>query len=449
MWSVRALTLEIAARLEQLGRVAVEGEVSQVKQAASGHIYFSLKELDVVLSCVVWRTRAQAAVRGGLREGDRVVCHGKLDVYPPRGSYSLVVDRVEPRGLGALLIELERLKSELREKGWFDRQRPLPRLPRMVGVVTSRDGAAFQDFLRTRSQRWPLYPVRLAHAPVQGVGAAERIAAAIRRLASSGVEVVVVCRGGGSLEDLWAFNELAVARAIHECPVPVVSGVGHETDVTLSDLVADHRAHTPTDAAALVLPDRSAWLDELERHGAWLSRAIEVRLERATSALARFGEARVLRSPEWILADRARELARAGERARRAVRQRIATEEARLARAAAALRGARPEARLDQARARLVRAGDGLANTMRTRLAAIASRLDVADAALRSTSPFAVLERGYSITLDADGRAVRDAAAVSKGVRLTTRLHRGELDSVVEQVRPARPAAKGDPEPAS
>ena len=211
--SVGQLAQRVTTQLKGLGRVAVEGEVSDLKRPGSGHVYFDLKDDGALIRCAIWRSRAKAALRSRLETGMRVVCHGELDLYKPRGSFSLIVDRVEQKGIGALLAQLEELKAELAAQGYFERTRPLPALPRVVGVVTSRDGAAFQDFLRTRSLRWPLYPVRLAHTPVQGRAAAPAIADAIRALDHSGVDVIAVIRGGGSLEDLWGFNERPVAEA--------------------------------------------------------------------------------------------------------------------------------------------------------------------------------------------------------------------------------------------
>ncbi|MCB9915389.1 MAG: exodeoxyribonuclease VII large subunit [Planctomycetes bacterium] len=306
-----------------LGRVAVEGEVAGLRRPASGHVYFNLKDrrkgIESVLGCAIWRSQVSRATKEPLREGQHVVAHGRLDVYAPRGTYSLIVERVEPRGLGALLEELERTKRELREQGWFDRARPLPRLPRVVGVVTSRDGAAFQDFLRTRSLRWPGYPVRLVHTPVQGPGAAAEIAGALADLDRSGVDVIVVTRGGGSLEDLWCFNERVVAEAVWAASVPVVSGVGHETDVTLCDLVADHRAHTPTDAAQTVIPLERELEQEMERRFNYLLAGVDEAVARRAERLERAARSRTLRGADWILGDRARALAgSAAARARRA-----------------------------------------------------------------------------------------------------------------------------------
>ncbi|HVS20131.1 MAG TPA: exodeoxyribonuclease VII large subunit, partial [Planctomycetota bacterium] len=310
--SVAELTRTIGGLLGGLGRVAVRGEVSRVSRASSGHVYFDLKDSEAKLACKLWRTQVPRALSGDLREGDEVVVHGRLDVYAPQGGYSLIVERVEARGLGALLAQLEALKAELKAAGRFERRRALPELPCTIGVVTSRDTAALADFLRTRSQRWPLYPVRLAHTPVQGAIAAVHIARAIARLDASGVDVIVVCRGGGSLEDLWAFNERAVAEAVWACSVPVVTGVGHETDTTLVDLVADRRAHTPTDAAVEVIPERAAFEAALERAAHHLGEAADRRLSRVGERFARAAGSRWLISPRWILGDRAALLARAG-----------------------------------------------------------------------------------------------------------------------------------------
>ena len=410
--AVRELTRAVKSSLEGFGRLAVEGEVTGVKRAAAGHLYFDLKDLDSKVSCAIWRSALPTALRFDLKEGAKVVAHGKLDVYAPRGTYSLIVTRLEPRGVGELLAKLEALKTELKGRGWFERRRPLPNLPRVVGLVTSRDTAALQDFLRTRSLRWPRYPLRFVHTPVQGAGAAVEIAAAIRRLDASGVDVIVLARGGGSLEDLWCFNELPVAEAIWHTSVPVVTGVGHETDTTLADLVADHRAHTPTDAAQTVIPQRRALVDELERLAGYLGTAIEgtlesrgTRLEHATRAL-RFGGTALLERPA-----------------------------ARLAALAVRVERQHPRARLEALAARLARAGVRLRSAAEAPLARAEKRLERAAATLEATSPFRVLERGYSITRRADGTAVRRASDVKAGETVESVLHEGLLVSRVEETR--------------
>ncbi|MCA8979959.1 MAG: exodeoxyribonuclease VII large subunit [Planctomycetes bacterium] len=436
VWTVGELNARIKGLLGDLGRVAVEGEVSGLKRPASGHLYFDLKDktrgVESVVHCAIWRSQVARALKQPLEEGAKVVAHGRLDIYAPRGSYSLIVDRVEGRGIGALLEQLEKLKAKLAEDGWFDRSRPLPRLPRVVGVVTSRDGAAFQDVLRTRSLRWPLYPLRLAHTPVQGPGAAQSVAQAIADLDASGVDVIVVCRGGGSLEDLWAFNELPVARAIRAASVPVVSGVGHETDLTLCDLVADWRAHTPTDAAQHVIPERRAFEEALERQGQYLLDVIDRVLERRERELQRLAAVRVLRDPSWITGDRQLACERLGKRLVRAGADRVRRAGERLELSSSRLRGHAPSVQLERAAARLEQAGRRLVEPATRRLDALERRLALAARGLESTSPFAVLDRGYALTETAGGAVVRDAAQLAPGDVILTRFAKGAATSRVE-----------------
>jgi exodeoxyribonuclease VII large subunit len=434
--TVTALTALIERRLTSLGKLAVEGELSRITRAASGHVYFDLKDEKARLSCVVWRSGVRRAFALEPEEGAQVVVRGKLDVYAPRGSYSLIAERVEPVGVGALLAQLEALKADLAAKGWFERARPIPARPRLVGVVTSRDGAALRDFLKTRSARWAGYPVRLCHSAVQGPGAARSIADAIAALDRSGVDVVVVCRGGGSLEDLWAFNEEPVARAIWECSVPVVSGVGHETDTSLADLVADHRAHTPTDAAQVVIPDRAALDERLARLGNYLVQAATGALDERTLRVAELARRPALRDPGRILGDRAREL--------RHLRGRLATStDATLSRARGRVQelGGRLERgsprrrlegwarRLAAVAAQLPPLGAHTVERARARVAVLARGLD-------AISPLAVLGRGYSLTRRADGTPVTDAAEVAVGDELETRLAKGRVVSDVRVVEP-------------
>jgi exodeoxyribonuclease VII large subunit len=434
--SVTEFTRRIARELTGLGRVRVEGELAGLKRATSGHVYFDLKDAGARLSCVVWASHVARVGRFQPKEGDRVVASGKLDLYAPRGSYSLVVDRLEPVGVGELLARLEALKAELRARGWFDRSRPLPSLPRIIGLVTSRDGAALRDFLRTRSLRWPGYPLRLVHTPVQGPGAAAAIAAAIGRLAASGVDLIVVVRGGGSLEDLWAFNEEPVARALFECPVPVVTGIGHETDVTLADLVADHRAHTPTDAAQTVIPDRAQWLQGLERLGQHLLQAMSAALERRAEALERLRSGRALRSADWILGDRGRELGHLWARLRAAGRAPLEGAQAQLAQRARALGRVGPARRLARNGERLAALGPRLGAGARAALERSGARLALGAGRLEAYSPLAVLARGYTILRRADGRAVRDAGELTVGEELRARLCRGAAQVRVTAVEP-------------
>lgn len=444
--SVSQLTARINTALKGFGRVAVEGEISRPKTVASGHVFFTLKDGSAVLDAKVWRSavsRALASV-GKLTEGARVVCHGSLDVYAPYGKHSLIVDRIEPRGMGALLADLERLKVQLREEGLMDRRRPLPRFPARVGVVTSRDADAWRDFLRTRSLRWPGYPVRLVHSRVQGQAAAREVAAAIRRLDESGVDVVVVCRGGGAIEDLWCFNEEVVARAIWACSVPVVTGVGHETDTTLVDLVADHRAHTPTDAAQTVLPERAVLLEAIERQGAYLGDALERAVEGRAERFARAARTLRLRTPARLVEERGARVEALARRGRSASISLIQESATRLERLAARLERQSPMARVVRAEGQVEGARSRLVAAMGARVAAADRRLAPAGRALEAVSPLAVLERGYSITRRADGRVVEDPSELGEGEELTTIVARGEIDSTVGAVRSRERGGESD-----
>jgi exodeoxyribonuclease VII large subunit len=255
--SVSELTYDIKDTLEDRFRqVAVSGEVSDPKQASSGHLYFTLKDAHASMSCVAWRSTVQRH-KLALTQGQQVVLEGDVQVYAPRGSYQLIVSGVRQAGVGALQEAFEKLKRTLADEGLFDagRKRPLPSFPLRIGVVTSETGAAFQDIRSTLERRWPLARLILHPAAVQGVGSAAQIVAGIGYFRDHPVDVLIVGRGGGSLEDLWPFNEEAVARAIASCPVPVISAVGHETDFSISDFVADVRAATPTQAVILATPD--------------------------------------------------------------------------------------------------------------------------------------------------------------------------------------------------
>ena len=433
--SVSQLTREIKSTLGAYGRLRVEGELSGLRRASSGHVYFDLKDEGARVSCVIWRSQVRRALRFEPEEGLQLVATGKLDVYAPRGSYSLVVEALEPRGVGALLAQLEARKRELAAKGWFERRRELPRFPRVVGVVTSRDGAALRDVLRTRSLRWPAYPLRLCHAAVQGPGSADEIARAIRDLDASGVDVIVVCRGGGSLEDLWSFNEAPVLEAIWNTSVPVVSGVGHESDTTLSDLVADHRAHTPTDAAQTVLPDRAALVARLTQLGEDLHAAFRADWQSRWERLEELATRPVLRDADWILDERARALDAWRARLSSAVRQRTGEASGSLQALAVRLERQSPRARVERWMARLIRSRERLVAAGSAVLARGEDRLRRGSDMLDAISPLRVLARGYSLTLRGPERtSVRSTQDVRVGDALATRLADGHVLSRVEGV---------------
>lgn len=409
----------------------IAGEVSGFVRHGSGHCYFTLKDREAQVGCVMFRQRA--ALLGFLpRNGERVEVLAFVTLYEPRGQFQLNVETLRRGGLGALFEAFERLKAKLQGEGLFDaaRKRPLPRFARAVGVVTSREGAALRDFLSTLARRMPGIAVRVYPTPVQGEGAATRIANALR-IAGERAEcdVLVVCRGGGSIEDLWAFNDEAVARAIAASPIPVVSGVGHETDFTIADFVADVRAPTPTAAAELVSPSRAELAERLGEHGRRLARSVRRWLEQRMQQVDYLG--RRLMSPAELLRHRRSHLAHLASRLRAAEAASRAASAHRVAlaarRHAAVLPGvAGLAARVDTLRHRLAtsahrgleRRGDGVG-----RLAAQLAHLN----------PAAVLARGYSITRREDGSIVRAAADVQVDERLALTFAQGGAQVRVEE----------------
>jgi len=437
LFTVAQLSLVIQQRLGELGRVRVEGEVSQKKKAAAGHVYFDLKDAGAKLACKIWQSHVPRVLRFDLAEGAQVIAWGKLDVYAPQGGYSLIVDKLEPLGLGALLAQLEARKAELKAKGWFERKRALPALPRTIGLVTSRDGAALRDFLKTRSLRWPGYPVRLVHTAVQGPGAAQSIAAAVRAMDESGVDVLALVRGGGSLEDLWAFNELAVAEALWNTRAPVVTGIGHETDVTLADLVADRRAHTPTDAAQTLIPDRAELCARIARLGNYLSEAFEHRWNERLELLERLRTRPVLRDADWILDERTRALAARHARLDAALQSQLERRAGALSRSHARLARRTPAAELARRAERLVAARVKLGGAVERALERRTNALAVKARSLEAVSPLAVLARGYAIVRRSEGgEALSDARALAPGQSVDARLARGSFRARIESVQP-------------
>jgi exodeoxyribonuclease VII large subunit len=437
--SVVALTRAIKETLAgAFPRVWVKGEVSGVKRAPSGHVYFSLKEgTEAVLACTLWRDEA-ARLPFELRDGDEVEAFGRIEVYAPRGNYQLIVRQMRPAGLGALLLQLEELKRRLAAEGLFDaaRKRVLPRYPRCVGVVTSPIGAAVRDIVKVLRARWPGIAIVLAPVRVQGQGAADEIARAIDRFNRwGGADVLIVGRGGGSLEDLWAFNEEPVVRAIAGSRTPVVSAVGHEVDTTLADLAADVRAATPSNAAELVVRDAEEVRHRLEGTRERLDRAVRDAVDERRRELADLQGKYGFRRVRDVFATFQQRVDDARERMGNLVRSRVRAARGRLESLSRAY-GLRefprlPALRREQVAAlhrRLTPAAVGLMLGERRRLAALEDRL-------RALSPRAVLERGFALVRGPDGALVRGSAALGAGDRLTIEFARGEADAVVENVR--------------
>lgn len=437
--SVSELAARIAGALEeQLGRLWVGGELSGVRRSGPGHLWFCLKDEGAQVDAVMFRGQNRVLAFEP-RDGMDVLVCGRVGLWTERGRLQFYVDHMEPRGLGALRLAFEQLKARLRAEGLFDesRKRPLPAYPRVIGVVTALHGAAVHDIRATLRRRWPAARVVVRPVRVQGEGAAADIAAGIADLcALPEVEVLIVGRGGGSLEDLWAFNEEPVARAIAAAPVPVVSAVGHEVDVTIADFVADMRAATPTAAAQLVVPDRVAVRRQVDQAAAGLRLALARRLRLAREALAgltwRLGDPRRRLTPVRLRVD---EL---GERLRSALRRRSAWERRELAALVRRLRLVGPHDRVVAARERLAALRERLAFAMRVRLQTARDRHQATAGRLAAISPLACLARGYAIVRlgGPEGPVVRDAAVLRRDARVTLLLGRGRAGARIEDVEP-------------
>jgi exodeoxyribonuclease VII large subunit len=420
----------------RLGLLWVAGEISNCRPQPSGHLYFTLKDDEAQLAAVMFRSAAQTLVFRP-KDGMQVIVSARVGLYPVRGTLQLYVERMEPRGLGALQLAFEELKAKLQAEGLFaaGRKRPLPPWPRAVGLVTALRGAAVHDMRTVLRRRWPAARVVVRDVRVQGDGAAREIAAGIAELnAVDGLDVLIVGRGGGSLEDLWAFNEEAVARAIAGSRLPVVSAVGHEVDFTIADFVADARAPTPTAAAAMVVPDREEVARRLARDGTALRAALARRVERARERVR--GLERGLGDPARRVRDLALRLDDLAERARRGLAGRVAWDRRELATLSRRLVRGGPGAGVERARQRVTGAGDRLGFALAVRVRQGRAVLERAAGRLDALSPLACLGRGYALARRTDGAFVRDAAVLAPGEPLRLRFARGEATTRVESVEP-------------
>ena len=447
IFTVTELTAEVRLVLETTwADVWVEGEISNCRLWNTGHVYFSLKDPGAQLRAVMFKSAARS-LKFKLEDGMHVLARGRLNVYEPKGEYQIVCSEIEPRGLGARQLALDQLKKRLQADGLLDlaRKRPLPTLPRKIGIVTSIDGAALRDILKVLGRRYPNAHLVIAPTRVQGDTAAADIARALGEIGRiEGVDVVIVGRGGGSIEDLWAFNEEAVARAIARCPVPVISAVGHEVDITLADLVADLRAPTPSAAAEIVVSAKNEFVARIDRLAHRLSAAVNGRLQDGRHALLRLvGRPAVAGFPARLalrgrhVAELLAELQRTG-RDSVARRQRL-FQALRLRLESLNLRRSigRIQTRLTQAGARLEAGIIRRYHVADGQFGSLAARLD-------TLSPLAVLGRGYAVCWDSDRRTIlREAAAVGTGDAVRVTLHRGELQCVVTGRMLPEPNAPG------
>ena len=439
--SVSELTRAVRLILEEgIGEVWVKGEISNYRRQASGHHYFTLKDDGSQLPCVLFAGSARSLRGLQLADGVQVQAFGELTVYEARGQYQLVVQHLQEEGLGALQARFEALKARLAAEGLFDasRKRPLPAFPARIGVVTSPTGAAIRDFLKVLQRRMPSVEVIVHPVRVQGRGAAAEIARAIRDFSGApenglpAIDLMVVTRGGGSLEDLWEFNEEAVARAIASSRVPVVSAVGHEIDFTLSDFAADLRAPTPSAAAELVAPDRAELLRGVQACANRLLRECANVLQLWRARLEARERSALFREPERVLRERAQRLDTAEMAMRRIPVQFLREKDGRLRHAAAVVAAHRPAARLAMLRETLSRSEILLGESIARGVLRRRERLISASALLAALSPEATLSRGFTITFDADGRIVRAAADLHPGEKICTRFQDGQIGSTVQ-----------------
>ncbi len=436
VFTVAELNAAIHGLLErEFADVWVTGEISGTRLAASGHYYFTLKEQDAQLRCACFRQTARY-LKFKPQDGVAVIARGRIDVYEVRGEYQLLVETLEPQGRGALQLAFEQLKKKLAAEGLFDqaRKRPIPAFPRRIGIVTSPSGAAIRDLLNILERRFPGLHIRLFPAQVQGDGAVEDVCRGIEHFGASGwADVVIVGRGGGSLEDLWTFNEEAVARAIAACPVPVISAVGHETDVTIADFVADLRAPTPSAAAELVVGTRQHVVDRIEAAEAKLRQSLRYRLADAVRKLHQRG---IERATSLLSRRIGRALQRVDEvdyELRGHMRSLLLLARAHWGELDARLKALDLRLRFAHTRQRLEAADRTSVETVRASLTRARRRYEPLAAELNQLSPLRVLDRGYAIVQDDQGRILKDAAAAPPPSAIAVRLARGRLKARVTE----------------
>jgi exodeoxyribonuclease VII large subunit len=435
IYTVSRLNREVRLLLERgFGSLWLEAEISNLARPSSGHWYFSLKDVGAQVRCAMFRQRNMLCAIVP-RDGQKVLVRARIGLYEPRGEYQLLIDHLEDAGLGALKRQFEELRAKLAAEGLFatERKRALPGLPQRIGIITSPTGAAVRDIIHVLARRFPAVPVLIYPVPVQGAQAAADITAALL-LAGRRAEcdVLILARGGGSLEDLWAFNDEALARAIVASPIPVITGIGHEIDFTIADFAADVRAPTPSAAAELVVPDVEDWLQSVARAGARLQRAIRGRLQLHRERLNWLTGRAALVSPSARLTQQSQRLDELEQRLSRGVRRQLQEWGARLRwlTGRAALVG--PTIRLSQQALRLRNLEQRLQRASRETLRRARDRLLPLVRTLNAVSPLATLERGYAIVSSEDGRILRDAAMARPGMTIEARLGRGRLRAKVE-----------------
>lgn len=412
----------------------VVGELSSFSRPGSGHWYFTLKDAKCQVRCAMFKGFNQR-IREIPKEGDQVRIRGKVSLYENRGDYQIIVEHMEPAGLGALQQAFEELKYKLQTEGLFEaaRKKPVPALPRHIGVVTSPTGAAIHDILTVLARRFPSIPITVYPTVVQGASAAAEIVAAIHRAERHGrADVLIIGRGGGSLEDLWCFNDESVARTIANCPLPTVSAVGHEVDFTIADFVADLRAPTPSAAAEKLSPDQHDWLRHLEGQQARMVQSLQTTLRRLSNQLGHLGAR--LRDPRRELMEKAQRLDELDSRLITVTRSRLSHEQTRIEHLGNRLAMQSPARQLGLNQTRLSQVSEQLRSNMERLLVRKSERLSHLGQSLNVVSPLATLDRGYAIVQTENQPVIRDAADLKPGDTLTAQLARGSVEATVTRI---------------
>jgi exodeoxyribonuclease VII large subunit len=436
IYSVSRLNREVRVLLERgFGSVWLEAEISNFARPSSGHWYFSLKDAAAQVRCCMFRQRNMMCAFTA-RDGQKVLVRARIGLYEPRGEYQLVIDHMEDSGLGALKRQFEELSAKLAAEGLFaaERKRALPMIPKRIGVITSPTGAAIRDILHVLARRFSAVPVLIYPVAVQGAAAAAEITAAVR-LAGRRAEcdVLILARGGGSLEDLWAFNDEALARAIVASPIPIVSGIGHEIDFTIADFAADVRAPTPSAAAEIAVPDGEEWLASLARLAQRLQRGLLRRVEAQRERLRWLIGRAALVSPTARLSQQTQHLDELEQRMFRSLRQILADRRSALGERRSRLWQLSPAARLRNTAARQAALYARLRAAALARLHLARERLSPLVRTLNAVSPLATLDRGYAIVSRVSGGIVRSAAEVEPGTLIEARLALGKIRAKVEE----------------
>jgi len=436
--SVSQLNRRVKTLIEQgMARLWVEGEISNLSRPASGHIYLSLKD-DTAQVSAAWFRQRQRGPAIGFKNGDRVLAYGRVSIYEARGNYQLIIEQMEPAGEGVLKRRFDALKLKLAGEGLFDedRKQTLPELPKQIGIVTSRTGAAIRDILSILGRRFPAIPVVIYPAAVQGDAApGELIAALATAVQRDECDVLIMGRGGGSLEDLWAFNDEQLARAISDCPLPVISAVGHEVDFTIADFVADVRAPTPSGAAEIIVPNQSDWIRQISGFAARIARVGQRALEDRAQELDWLGRRLVASSPRATLQRQRDSLREHCGRLNSAMRQQLLEQKNALQETRNELMKLSPALSVQRSIGRLQQLRQRLATSTRNTVSDTSHKIALLGRALNAVSPLATLDRGYAIVKQEDSGAVlTNAADIEPGKDIRAQLSQGEVIATVNKV---------------